>query len=307
MSKILFILLGLFLSFASCSGQSQQSVSSKQEYKEFSLPVIPADLREPLQRADYLLIHYWDNLDFADTLYTGNREYMEQMFVNFLSILPVVSPDSISKGVEHLMQRAEVNPACHNLLAEWAEKYLYDPNSPMLSEMLYLPFATSLSRSSVLHEAVRTRYARHRTHCLMNRPGSLAADFAYLAPDGVRYTLYQTEAPLTLLFFYDPDCENCHAMMDELDRHPQLSELIARKQLKVLAVYADGDPKAWKRGVSHIPATWTNAYECEGKILNEEVYHLRAMPTLYLLDADKRVLLKDVLPEALYEFFQSTI
>lgn len=306
MPKILFILFGLFLSLASCSGQSQRSASSGQEHKEFTLPAIPATLREPLQRADYLLMHYWDNFDFADTLHTGNREFMEQTFVNFLSILPVVSPDSLSKGVEHLMQRAEVNPACYTLLAEWAEKYLYDPNSPMLNEVHYLPFAACFSRSSVLDEAIRTRYTLHHIHCLKNRPGTLSADFAYLTPDGVRHTLHQTAAPRLLLFFYDPDCENCHALMNELNQHPLLAQLVARKQLKVLAVYANGDPQAWKRGASHIPAAWTNAYECEGKILNQEVYHLRAMPTLYLLDSDKRVLLKDVQPEALYEFFHSS-
>lgn len=303
MPKIPIILLGLFLSLASCSGQRRSAVAGQPEHKEFTLPAIPAELSRPSERADYLLMHYWDNLDFADTLHIRNHDFMEQTFVNFLSIFPVVSPDSLSKGVEVLMSRAESDTLCYAFLADMAEKYLYDPNSPMLNEAHYLPFVACLSRSVLLDEAVRSRYARQHASCLKNRPGTPAADFAYRTPDGALHTLYRTSAPQILLFFYDPDCESCHAQMDELSRHPHIARLIAEKQLRVLAVYADGDRRAWERGRSHIPSAWIDAYECEGKILNEETYVLRAMPTLYLLDADKRVLLKDVQLDTLYEYF----
>ena len=42
-----------------------------------------------------------------------------------------------------------------------------------------------------------------------------------------------------------------------------------------------------------IPTSWINGYDKDGKAKGS-LYDFAAMPTLFLLDKDKRVLLKDV-------------
>ena len=42
-----------------------------------------------------------------------------------------------------------------------------------------------------------------------------------------------------------------------------------------------------------MPDNWINSYDKSMKMKNDELYDLRAIPTLYLLDQDKVVLLKD--------------
>ena len=41
-------------------------------------------------------------------------------------------------------------------------------------------------------------------------------------------------------------------------------------------------------------AGWINSYESTVSLKNVEIYDLKAIPTLYLLDKDKKVVLKDV-------------
>ena len=43
-----------------------------------------------------------------------------------------------------------------------------------------------------------------------------------------------------------------------------------------------------------MPAAWINSYDKSLDIKNKEVYDLKAIPTLYLLDKEKKVVLKDV-------------
>ncbi len=43
----------------------------------------------------------------------------------------------------------------------------------------------------------------------------------------------------------------------------------------------------------HDSLRWINGYDKELTVLERELYDLKAMPTLYLLDKDKKVLLKD--------------
>jgi hypothetical protein len=60
--------------------------------REFPFPHIPDMIVEPQQRASWLLNHYWDNVDFNNAKIISDTAFIEQAFVNFLSIMPIVSP-----------------------------------------------------------------------------------------------------------------------------------------------------------------------------------------------------------------------
>ena len=54
---------------------------------KFPFPAIPELLTSPDERRDYLLTHYWEQFDFADTTLVNNRDVTEQGFVNFIALL----------------------------------------------------------------------------------------------------------------------------------------------------------------------------------------------------------------------------
>lgn len=60
--------------------------------RELPLPEVPALLTAPEERAAYVLEHFWDGMDFRDTLRSRDRLFMEQCFVNFLSLFPHALP-----------------------------------------------------------------------------------------------------------------------------------------------------------------------------------------------------------------------
>jgi len=59
----------------------------------------------------------------------------------------------------------------------------------------------------------------------------------------------------------------------------------------VLAVYPDADLSAWLK--APFPPGWISGYDAGKVITGNQLYDLKAMPTLYLLDKEKRVILKD--------------
>ena len=81
---------------------------------------------------------------------------------------------------------------------------------------------------------------------------------------------------------------------DQLAASPFVTEWIKNNKLKILAVYPDEDLEAWKKHISYMPAGWINSYDSTVSLKNDEIYDLKAIPTLYLLDKDKKVVLKDV-------------
>ena len=77
-----------------------------------------------------------------------------------------------------------------------------------------------------------------------------------------------------------------------MHENPLLAELVFKKELTVLAVYTEGDRKLWDETKEAMPQEWIVAID-DSRIVERESYSLPAMPVIYLLDAGKRVILKD--------------
>lgn len=67
----------------------------------------------------------------------------------------------------------------------------------------------------------------------------------------------------------------------------------------LIEIYPDEELDEWKKHLSEFPNEWINGYDKKFTIKEEQVYDLKAIPTLYLLDKDKTVLLKDATAPAI--------
>src|SRR5690606_22981267 len=118
-----------------------------------------------------------------------------------------------------------------------------------------------------------------------------------------KVSLHDIDAHFTLLFFYEPGCSHCEETIVQFQNTSVLQNLVSQNRLKVLAVYTAGDHAIWKRYQSHIPKDWINGFDQEMRILSKALYDLKASPTVYLLDEDKKVVLKDTDLSQLTLFF----
>ena len=54
-----------------------------------------------------------------------------------------------------------------------------------------------------------------------------------------------------------------------------------------------------------LPAHWINGYDPAGIIRGENLYFVRAIPSIYLLDAEKRILMKDAVPQSVAAYVEN--
>ncbi|MBR2881615.1 MAG: DUF5106 domain-containing protein [Prevotella sp.] len=83
----------------------------------FSLPAVPDTLRTAEKRAAYLLVHYWDNLDFNWP--NVKSAEVEQAFADFASVLPVGTEEAARAGIDTLMNRAMVSDSVYCHFPSW--------------------------------------------------------------------------------------------------------------------------------------------------------------------------------------------
>lgn len=266
----LFILLACMLIQAQEQAQAQ---TQSQPQQSFPYPALPDTLRSVEQRAGYLSEHYWDNYNFADTLMLKSEEVTEQGFVNFIDILGRFSPAIAQKGIAGFTQRAFKNTAAKERFESLIEHYFENPQSPLRNDRVYLLFLEEMKNSPCFDEVEKERLAFKIKTTNKNLPGDIAINFNFKDENGKSHQLSDYRDQKVILYFYDPDCENCHKVS------AWLKQQTIPADIKVLKIIADNP-------ISHI-------------------YSLRAMPTIFLLDKGNLVVLKDCTAQELIAYVSS--
>lgn len=286
---LLFIFTGLLIA---CSGNSQvqnKPQAKTTENRTFQLPEVPTMLQSVEERLNYVVEHYWDNFDFQDTAYIHLPEVTEQAIANYVDLLGRTTLDIASSALQNTLKSAMREPMMLKYLNSQLRRYMTDPNSPIRNEELYEPAAQFLSTATSIDETIRIKATRDLKLIKLNRRGNIANNFSYRLPDGKVQALHQVSSPMTLLLFFDPDCHTCSEVIEELKASPILNQA----NLQIVAIYPEGDADIWRDYLPKLPQNWINGHDYTLTVLNRELYNLNAMPTLYLLDAEKRVLVKD--------------
>jgi hypothetical protein len=267
------------------------------------MPDIPPAITEPSGRADYLSLHYWDKYDFGDTTFLMTDNLLERSFVDYLDLLSLVSAETMDESIRSLMKKAESRREIYLYLSKLSEQYLYAPDSPVYDEEKLIPFLQQEIKSPALNDAEKIRPQYLLGSVMQNRTGHTANDFTYTLTDDKTGTLHTVRADYVLLYFNDPECEDCLALTRRLIVSPVINDFIGQGKLKVLTVYTNDDVEAWQKHASTVLNSWIYSRDA-GQIINREgIYNIKRFPTIYLLDKDKKVLLKDTSFEILENYF----
>lgn len=300
--------------FLSCACHGVQEVRTR----PFPDTKIPGVIVEPHERMDYIADHYWDAYFAGDGLCDSSSllgvrlPELEQAMANWCGLLGEMPLQNAQKAVGKAFDGMEARHAAdtsqhvYTRFSEILIRYLYDPNSPMRSEDLYLPFVRKLAQSPWTAEDMRPAYRYEARMCAMNPIGAQVPDFRYKMLDGRVSTLYAIHAELLMLFFSNPGCHACKGIIDEVMGHPGIPERIASGRLSVMNLYIDEDIAAWKEYAPNYPDSWISGYDPDGLIRADRLYCVRAIPSLYLLDADKRVILRDAPTEKVLAYIDKT-
>lgn len=287
------------------ANQTTAEVAQTDTLSPFKLPEIPSIITEREKRVEYLVDNYWQHFDFNDTLHAHPSKATEQIWSDYINVLEHAPLGIASKGMKSTFEKAATHKKVFYNFVTLADKYLYDPNSPYRNEELYIQVLEAMLKSSHYSDIEKIRPAARLKQAQKNRVGTMAKDFAYATATNRQGTLHAIDTRYTLIYFNNPGCHSCEETATSLKRSLRIQHLLAEKQITILGIYPDGDVDEWQKHQADFPKEWINGYDEEQIILNEGLYDLKAMPTLYLLDKNKTVLLKDATVEQLEAYLRA--
>ena len=301
MKKITILLAMLFAFGFALQSVAQEQTPTQTQAEKFPMITIPESITEPLERAAYLAEHYWDNCDFN----TLTDAQLDEGFTNLVSLFSLMDVDQLDKNWDEAIKRAEKSKTGVTRLLAVADKHLYSISSPSYNELAYSSLLRKALVSKKIKKDAKAPFQAQLVLLEMNKPGSPAVDLDLTLVDGTKAKLSDVNSAATILFFYTPGDMNCRLERFRLSQARLISYLERAGGVKIVAIYPGGDQALWDKYKSEISSSWVNAYDPEGKILKDNLYDLRALPRIYLLDDKKNVLLKNATAEQTEQYLSS--
>ena len=300
------LILGLALLLVGC-GPRKNARSEAPSTRAFPSVDVPVMVEDPEERVSFVVGHFWDRFTDTSQVFACDSlivngvpvDALESQVGLFTTLLGQVPLPEGAEAVARLYDRLDAFERKYpdsNVFEETVRqvtRYLYDANSPVRNEDLYLPFAERLAASDLVDGGYRMGYEWDARMCRLNRVGTQAADFSFTDTKGRLRTLYGIKAEYTVLIFANPGCNAGQEITAAMSASPEISALIDSGRLKVVDVYIDQEIDDWKAHIADYPANWINGYDQSYSIRTDLVYNVRAIPSIYLLDAKKSVLMKD--------------
>ena len=237
---------------------------------EFPYPHIPDSIAVNYDRLSWMLNNFWNNFNFRNES-ANNLKVGEQGLVDYINLMDNADSIQAATSASIFVNRLMTVPRSsimRKVFKNLAEHYLDNPYSPMRNDRTYATLIEAIAAmpDSTISSTERIKLLDKSRLLRLNLPGNKASNFTLTTPDGEEKSLQEINADLLLLYFYDPDCEQCK----ETQKHMEQSGILKDKRLQILRVNPTD-------------------YDLAGRLL----YWFDRMPSLYLLDKDKRVILKD--------------
>ena len=290
--------------FSACGGGNGGGDKS---VNDGSFPMVspPSYLNDQEQAIKYMARNFWDNFfkieldgkEGANVVHGVDSVSFLNAFGVYAQLATMAGANVMEAPMTELFQNLDslaLNGERKPLLKvmEQMEHYFFDPNSPVLDEEMYLRALDGILAAKSLTDLDKMQYEYQHRICSLNRAGTPAADFVFEQLNGKKGSLYGIKGDYTLIFFNNPGCHACGEILENIVNSP-VAEMVSNGKVKVLAMYIDEDFQAWKENRSKFPQEWIYAHDHKMILRDNNIYGLRAIPSLYLLDKEKRVILKD--------------
>jgi len=247
-----------------------------------------------IQRRAYLFekAHYWDYTNFRDSMLIRTPIFKNKLDTYFNKML-LQHPDTIFKESVRIIEKCRGNKTMFRYLISYCFNYSLeskimgmDGAFVNLSKKYYLSGEANWVDKEMLkkieREVLLTQY---------NLIGMKAQELKLPTMDGGWVSLHETEAPFTLLLFWESDCGHCKKQVPLVKT--ELLDKFKPYGFKVFAVHTQNAKEKWEKFVTeHELFDFINCWDPHNQTNFRVYYHIESTPIMYLLDKDKKIIAK---------------
>ena len=253
----------------------------------------------------YYQAHFWEGTSLSDPRLL-RTPFFDQKLEEFLTYYVSSDPDQLIKSIDVLISQLgdEKGECFRYVFSKLTDRYVRPQVMGQDKVFVHLFTEYYTKKEFAWLSAQQKKYIFDRGYSLVsNQIGNPAPALQLTTLAGERQNVYAIKAPYTLLVFWDPNCSHC---MHDV---PQIDSLYRAKWkslgVQVVGINIDEQAQtAWAAFIQkHHLQDWMHLYQPESEKLAEQknqipnyrqLYDVVQTPTLYLLDANKHILAKNI-------------
>lgn len=243
-------------------------------------------LRNELREAELALNHRRDSLC---SIY--EKEYGKEDYFGRLQVQGVMEryADLYDKVEEEFIRRHD-NLLSADLLVWRIDKLIRRKTLPAKYALL-----GEQARNSVQGRWLKP-YAEKISRIVV---GGIAPNLTMQTPEGGTLSIYDVKAKVKILDFWASWCGPCRAENPNVKR---IYELYKSKGLEIISISLDAKADAWRKAIQADGLPWKHISDLKGwNSIVTDVYEIHAIPHLFVLDQDNRIIAEGLRGEALEE------
>jgi hypothetical protein len=232
--------------------------------------------------------HYWDNISLTDERMLDTPLLIPAIDNYFTSILLPI-PDTIIRGVDFVLTKAQNNAVVLKYLAgHILDRYLESQIMGMENVIIHIIDNYYLSGKIKIDDGKLREFAEYARK---NRPslvGKQAKDLRMQTVGGGVESLYDIDAPYTLVYIFDVSCGHCRQETPKIYR---IFRDFRSKGLAGFCVYSRNDRSEWLEYLTKNELTdWINVWDPNNETDFRTAYSVYSVPQVYLLDKNKKII-----------------
>lgn len=248
--------------------------------------------------------HYWDNIDLTDDRLLRTPLFHAKLD-KYLKKVLIQNPDSISKDIEILIDKASSNEIMFKYLVQYIT-YEYETSTIMGFDGIFVHMAETYymkDRAYWVNPTVRENIEKRAKKLKPILIGQIAPNLVMLDTNLKAVSLHQIDAKYTIIMFWDTDCGHCKTETPKLKKFYEENK--ERLGLEIYGVCADTSMADMKGYINQKGMIWINVNGPRAYTRDyHELYDIYSTPVIYLLDENKKIIAKRLLTDQLKLFIE---
>lgn len=251
----------------------------------------------------YYKQHFWDFTDLTDDGLLRTPVFYPR-FERFFDKVVAQIPDTLIVEIERFIEKVSKNRnmfryVVHTMATKYENAKIMGQDKVLL-HLLENYYAKNkawwVEEADLVKIVDRIRFMKN------NQIGMKAVNMVMEDSLGKIQSLYQIQAPYTLVYFWDPGCSHCQK---ETPKVFEVYEKYKSKGVRTFMVCTEREKEPWLKYIREKKLNWLNVIDVYPRNNFRVDYDVMTTPQLFLLDENKTIIAKKIDAETLEKILEN--